>query len=282
MKSNTILLSLNEINFDFISFYIDKGMLPNFNKLFKIQKPIETTSEDEYHLLEPWIQWVSVNTGKSFSEHNIFRLGDIEDNPKLLQIFEEIEMKGYKVGAISPFNTNNKLKNPAFFIPDPWTNTIVSGNWLIKLLYKAIRQAVNDNASEKLNFVSLISLALGFLYSVPINRWSHYVKLIFRLKKPASKAIIFDSLLTDLFFKLSDKHNTDFSNLFLNAGAHIQHHYFFNSKAYKGSFTNPNWYCPTDYDPLLKILIEYDNTIGRILKKTNTKLLVATGLHKIY
>lgn len=32
MKSKTILLGLNELNFDYIKFYIKLGLLPNFSK----------------------------------------------------------------------------------------------------------------------------------------------------------------------------------------------------------------------------------------------------------
>ena len=72
MKKRTILLGLNELNFDYIKFYIDQGVLPNFKKIFEIQPPIETTSENEYKLLEPWVQWVTIHSGKSYKEHKYF------------------------------------------------------------------------------------------------------------------------------------------------------------------------------------------------------------------
>ena len=53
MKNKTILLGLNELNFSYVEFYIKQGLLPNFKNLFDIQPPIETTSENEYKLLEP-------------------------------------------------------------------------------------------------------------------------------------------------------------------------------------------------------------------------------------
>lgn len=280
MKNKTILLGLNELNFQFINFYIKKGLLKNFKKIFEIQSPITTDSEKEYHLLEPWIQWVTIHTGKSFDEHKVYRLGDIIDNPNLSQIFEEIENKGLSVGAVSPFNAENRLKNPKFFIPDPWTKTYPSGNWIIKGIYKAVNQSVNDNASSKFKISSLIFLLLGILFYVPPFRWSHYFKLVVNFKKPGNKAIILDSLLSDIFIKLLKRKNPDFSNLFLNSGAHIQHHYLFNSNAYRGSLENPEWYCAKNYDPLIKVLIEYDKTIGRLLKINNLKLIVATGLHQ--
>ena len=280
MKTKTILLGLNEINFDYIRYYINNGLLPNFKKIFSKQTPVETISEAEYKLLEPWVQWVTIFSGKDYKEHNVFRLGDIIYNPKLSQIFEELESEGISVGAISPFNAENRLKNPAFFIPDPWTKTRPSGNWLLRAMYHAIRQSVNDNAKSKLKFKSMISLGFGFLLYVPISRWNHYLKNLFKLKIPGTKATVLDSLLADLHLSLWKKHKPGFSILFLNSGAHIQHHYLFNSNAYNGELKNPNWYCKNGFDPLFKILSEYDYQIGKLLKLKDVKLIVATGLHQ--
>ena len=280
MKHKTILLGLNELNFDYINYYINQGLLPNFKKIFEIQPPIETVSEKEYKLLEPWVQWVTIHSGKTFKEHNIFRLGDIINNPELSQIFEELENDGLSVGAVSPFNAENRLKNPSFFVPDPWTNTKPSGNWIVKALYQAVHQSVNDNAKSKLNFKTILSLGIGLLFYVPISRWFHYVKTFLNSNKPGAKAVILDSLLADVHLSLWKKNKPDFANLFLNSGAHLQHHYLFNSKSYKGNIKNPDWYCPTGYDPLIEILSEYDYQIGRLLKLQNMKLIIATGLHQ--
>jgi hypothetical protein len=280
MKQKTILLGLNELNFSYIKFYIKQGLLPNFKKLFDIQPPIETVSESEYKLLEPWVQWVTIHTGKSYEEHKVFRLGDIVNNPELSQIFEELEAEGLSIGAVSPFNAENRLSNPTFFVPDPWTKTNPSGNWILKVLYQAVHQSVNDNAKSKLNYKTIFSLGLGLLLYVPFSRWSHYLKIVFNFKKPGAKALILDSLLADVHFTLWRKHKPDFSNLFLNSGAHIQHHYLFNSEAYVGNIKNPEWYCPKDYDPLIRILSEYDKQIGKLLKQKDVKIIIATGLHQ--
>jgi hypothetical protein len=280
MKNKTILLGLNELNFDYINFYINQGLLLNFKKIFEIQPPLLTVSENEYKLLEPWVQWVTIHSGKTFKEHNIFRLGDIINNPELSQIFEELEAKGLSVGAVSPFNAENRLKNPSFFVPDPWTKTNPSGNWIVKALYQAVHQSVNDNAKSKLNIKSMISLGLGLLLYVPVSRWFHYIKTVFKVKSPGAKAVVLDSLLADVHLTLWKKHKPDFSTLFLNSGAHIQHHYLFNSKAYKGDLKNPTWYCSDDFDPLIQILSEYDYQIGKLLKIKNVKLILATGLHQ--
>ena len=280
MKNKTILLGLNELNFGYIKYYISEGLLPNFKEVFEIQHPIETLSENEHRHLEPWIQWVTVHTGKTFIEHNIFRLGDIVKSPNLSQIFEELENEGLSVGAISPFNAENRLKKTAYFVPDPWTKTQASGSFILKAFYQAIHQSVNDNAKKKLNIKSAISIGFGLLLYVPISRWLHYIKKVFDIKRPGAKAVFLDSLLADIHLTLLRKYNPDFSYLFLNSGAHIQHHYLFNSNAYKGDLKNPNWYCPNGFDPLIQILSEYDYQIGKLLALKNVHLIIATGLHQ--
>ena len=280
MKQKVILLGLNELNFDYIKHYIIQGLLPNFKNIFEDYQCTETSSEKEYKLLEPWIQWLTICTGKDYSEHNVFRLGDIVKRKDLKQIFEVIEEKGLTVGAVSPFNIDNRLKDPKFFVPDPWTQTTASGENFVKKVSKAVSQAVNDNAKDSLSKKSILSILKTYLKVVPLSVYNQYLKLASKIKsKVGIKAVILDKLLGDLFLQQWKKHQPDFSNLFLNTGAHFQHHYMFNSAAYRGDLSNPDWYCPKNQDPLLVILREYDKIIGDILK-LDVRLIIATGLHQ--
>ena len=108
---------MNEINFDLVRKYSEQHSFKTFNKNFFSKLKI-TKSEEEYNLLEPWIQWVSIHTGLSAKEHKIFRLGDFKAK-NLQHIFQKIENKGFEVGAISPMNVTNDLKRSKYFIPDP-------------------------------------------------------------------------------------------------------------------------------------------------------------------
>ena len=70
--------------------------------------------------------------------------------------------------------------------------------------------------------------------------------------------------------------------MFLNGGAHIQHHYFFNSKFFQNSqVKNPNWYLPKGLDPILDMLKCYDNIVKELLKMEDVEVLIATGLSQI-
>jgi len=275
----TIVVGLNELNIEFIKQYAADGRLPHFRQLLDNNNIVVTQSEAEYALLEPWIQWVTIHTGKTYAEHQVYRLGDIVERPELAQIYEDLENAGHSVGAVSPFNAANRLKDPHFFVPDPWTDTPASGTPLLKALSLAVHQAVNDNAKSKISMASVLSIVKSIIRYVPPPQYLTYAKLILGAKKPGRKAVILDTLLADTFLSLFKKHRPDFSTLFLNTGAHLQHHYMFNSAAYQGSLKNPDWYCPSSCDPLLDILEVYDSVLGA-LQKQNINLIVLTGLHQ--
>src|SRR5688572_7063566 len=94
-KQQLLFLELNEINFEYLEAYIARGELPAFRDFFARHGYSETTSEQRYDELEPWIQWVTAHTGKSLSEHGVFRLGDIVDHD-LPQIWERLEDLGLR------------------------------------------------------------------------------------------------------------------------------------------------------------------------------------------
>jgi hypothetical protein len=281
MQKKVILLGLNEINFKFIELYIAKGYLPNFKTLFEKCGYLQTTSEKEYKLLEPWIQWVTIHTGKTFEEHKIFRLGDIVGRNDLEQLWEIAEKKGLTTAAISPFNAQNRLANPIFFIPDPWTKTNATGSNLLKKLASTVSSAVNENANNKLGLGSAFILIQSLLAYIPLQKYPKFIKLLRRaFSEKGLKAAFLDVFLGDIFLTLWKKNKPDFSSLFLNAGAHIQHHYMFNSKVYDGGIKNPEWFCPQSQDPLLSILEYYDKIIQEIISLENTRIFIATGLHQ--
>ena len=274
-----ILLALNELNLDYIKGYVNQGKLSNFGKLLE-HGVVNTKSESKYELLEPWIQWATVQTGKTYADHQVFRLGDMVNRPDLLQIFEDLEESGLTVGAISPFNADNRLTSSKFFIPDPWTKTKASGGYIIEKLSSTVSRFVNSNASGKVGPLDVFWLLLGFILYFRVKRWPKFFRLIFMLKKPGVKAAILDLILLEVFVTLQKKHKPDYSHLFFNGGAHVQHHFMFNSSQYKGDNKNPEWYCPSDWDPILMMLETYDTIIGDLLE-SGERIIGITGLHQV-
>jgi hypothetical protein len=221
-----------------------------------------------------------VHTGKTYSEHGIFRLGDVVGS-SVRQIFEQLEDAGYKVGAISAMNAENRLKDPAYFIPDPWTQTQADSSWWSQSLGQAVSQAVNDNAKARITSKSVLQVVLGLLRFARVGHYQKYMSLVFASQsKPWLKALVLDLLLHDVHWTMFDNKKPNFSTLFLNAGAHIQHHYFFNAEPLRNNLhnKNPSWYLEDHEDPLADVLGLYDMIIGEYFARSDTDVLLATGL----
>lgn len=280
-KKHLILLELNEINFDVVERYVaaDATRFPALKKLMA-GVHIRTSCEKQYEELEPWIQWASVHTGKTYAEHGVFRLGDMVGS-KVPQIFEQMESAGLRVGAISAMNAENRLKQPAYFIPDPWTQTPTDGTWWSEALGQAVSQAVNDNAQARITPKSLLIVLFGLLRFARVAHYPKYLSLVLESRrKPWLKVLLLDLLLHDVHWSMFKAKRPNFSTLFLNAGAHIQHHYFFNAEPLRkvSPNKNPSWYVPESADPLADVLSLYDLIVGEYFARTDADVVLATGL----
>lgn len=283
MAQQLLFLELNEVNAEAIGYYTERGHLPNFRRLVAEHGWSTTTSEARYDELEPWIQWVTAHTGLTLAEHGVFRLGDIVSRD-LPQIWERLEREGLIVGAVSPMNAKHRLREPAFFVPDPWTATKVSAPWLMRRMYRAICQVVNDNAQAKVGLGSLFALSAGLLRYGRIANFRRYIwngATSFR-GAPWRRAVFLDMLLADVFIGCVKSSKPHFATLFLNAAAHIQHHYMFSSASYPGHHRNPDWYVPAKVDPVYEVYKTYDRILGDVIREfPAARIMLATGLHQV-
>lgn len=282
VRSKLFQLELNEISFNFVRRYGTQGKLPNLNRLIDRHGLIETTSEERYDELEPWIQWVTAHTGLSLEQHGVFRLGDILQCD-LHQIWEWLEEHGISVAAISPMNASNRTRDAAFFVPDPWTNTVVTGSPLLKRVAFAASQAVNENAGSRLDPKSVAALGQAVLRYCGPGQYKHLASYLARAVRGGkwARALVLDELLTAITISETRAKRPDYVSLFLNGGAHLQHHYMFNSAVYDGPNRNPDWLVAQDDDPILGAYRQYDRLIGQIEKALpDYRLIIATGLHQ--
>jgi hypothetical protein len=273
-----IFIELNEVNLDFVKKYSLKFNFKFFNKFF-FDRLKKTYSEKEYNLLEPWIQWVSIHTGKTAEEHKVFRLGDIK-NFYHEQIFENIEKRSKSVGVICAMNAKNNLINPHYFISDPWTNTNSEpGKWN-KFVANNLSRMINFNSHNKIPIKVYINILIILLISFRLINLKTYFKFIIKsVTKKWFKALVLDLLLHDIHVKQLKKKNTDFTSIFFNAGAHIQHHYFTNSiYCDNKKLKNPAWYINKTEDPIKDMILFYDDILYEYTKIKNYEVILATGL----
>jgi hypothetical protein len=282
MRPQLLFLEFNEINIESALFYCARGCLPHLQRLIDSVGWQTTTSEHQYEHLEPWIQWVTAHTGLTLAEHGVFRLGDIVGRG-LSQIWEQLEQRGLKVGAISPMNAEHRVRDPAFFVPDPWTATGITAPRRLERLYRAISQVVNDNAQAKLTPASAVALLAGALsYARPRNYFRYLAAALTSHQRPWRRAMVLDLLLSDVFIRQVRATQPHFASLFLNAGAHIQHHYMFCADSYAGPHRNPEWYVPRGVDPVREVYELYDRILGDVRRAFPlARVMVATGLHQV-
>tara|TARA_B100000767_G_scaffold65978_1_gene62364 strand:- start:4153 stop:5430 length:1278 start_codon:yes stop_codon:yes gene_type:complete len=276
-KKKLLLIQLNEINFELVRKYQNNIEFQFFNEDF-FNKLSITNSEEKYELLEPWIQWVSVYTGKSATEHKIFRLGDIGKYSGEL-LFNAVEKLNKTIGIICSMNMINNFKKIKYFISDPWTNNHSGPGKKMNFISKTISQVVNLNSHKNISVTLYFKVLVILLISFRLKNIFLYLKLIFKFKKKWNKALLLDLILHDLHIDLLNKNKTEFSSIFFNAGAHIQHHYFFNSKHLENKvIQNPEWYIKKKYDPILDMIFFYDQILSEYKKLNEYDIILATGL----
>ena len=144
----------------------------------------ETNAGEIYPELEPWIQWPTVCTGKTYAEHQLFRLGDIvyRDQP---QIWDYLGQRGVKVGAISPMNASNHCADATFFPPDPWAHIKPAAEPGVAKLYALLGALVNDSATADALIPKLASRILPMA-----------------VKQKWARAAFLDRLLANVFTSL--------------------------------------------------------------------------------
>lgn len=222
--SRVVSLELNELNLELVEAYAESEDLENFRWLLNGCRRWSTRAEEDYEQLEPWIQWVTAHTGQPFARHQVFRLGDIRDS-SVEQIWESVEKLGGTVAAVSPINSANRTSNAKFFVPDPWTDSPVTGSWDLRLLHEGVHEAVNENATGSTTALSYLKLLLGASVNLPRERvLSHAVFASRAVRNSRQRAVCLDVLLAEAFIRHWTKSRPTYASLFLNAAAHLQHH----------------------------------------------------------
>jgi hypothetical protein len=228
------LIELNEFNQELLEKASHVFNLSHLKKLVSMTAT-HTSTQDSYEsdFLEPWVQWVSVHTGLPSSQHGIKHLGDVPDlmTP---QLWEALSKEGITSGVWGAMNASRSSADLcAFFMPDPWTASekafpqelnafldplrLVSKNYLNpdkKIVLKLLKNLKNLFASHKL-IKDLVKDIPRFLSQLIRFRGAHFVFIAF-----------FEYVSIRLFLKYKKKYQVDFSCLFINTLAHIQHHHW--------------------------------------------------------
>ena len=144
-----IIFQFNEANFDIIEKYVQNNNFTFFSELLNNYKCLKTKSENIYENIEPWIQWVSFYTGKSYNEHEVFHLGEYEIKEEN-DLFLNISKMDKSLGIFGSMN-HPGIKN-SIFIPDPWSVKKSDGSFENKAMQNVLNFFVNRNTQLPFSF----------------------------------------------------------------------------------------------------------------------------------
>lgn len=233
-KPRLMLVELNEINPAFLQRASQQLGLRNLPRLLALPHALTVTDDErEHHGLDPWVQWVSIHSGVPSSEHGIIRLSVTRPQTRP-QMWHALARAGYSWGVWGAMNAPlGDTRGCDFFMPDPWSydevaypaalNDVlalpryVAKNYLDVDRGEALRQA--------LRFVrfALTPSNLG----VSARFAAAAVRAVLRTGPNVHTfTTLLDYLSVLVFIQLRRRHRPDFSLIFLNHIAHLQHQFW--------------------------------------------------------
>jgi hypothetical protein len=228
-----ILLEFNELSPVLMEKFIAAGKLPNFAR-FRGESQVWTTEADAPAPdLEPWIQWVTVHSGKPYAEHQVHHLGDGHklDVPNIWDLLSDA---GNSVWVCGSMNVDYKSPINGWVLPDPWVRRVAPTPEELEPYYKFVSANVQEHTSGNVQLTRSDQIAfLRFMATHGLRPQT--VGAI--LKQLAGerrsdvgwkRAVVLDRLQSDVFRRHYKRAKPDFSTLFLNSTAHYQHLYWRN------------------------------------------------------
>jgi hypothetical protein len=230
-----VLLELNELSPELMAELIQAGELPNFRRLREESTVYSTDAGENPPALEPWIQWITVHTGVTFSEHRVFRLGDAEEKLRYPGIAKIISDAGVSVGIFGSMNAGYRTLR-GYVIPDPWNKGGRPHPPSLSSYYDFVARRVqessrDDDASLLLEVRFATTLLRAHLSGSAL--WQTIRQLVAERIDTGirwRRACLLDLYQYDVFRWLNARHDVKFSTFFSNSVAHFQHYYWRNMR----------------------------------------------------
>ena len=230
-KKNLLAIYLNEFNINFLKSGAKKFRCQNIKNFLSLQK-CKTYSPDKVQdkNLDPWVQSVSISTGKRSSEHKIFKIGQKKTSTNI-QIWDCLTKKNISCGVWGAMNSKfNDNKNLRVYFPDPWNNFDIPFPKNLIYLFKLPRSYAQNYTNFKIysNFKSILLFIFGIfkfgVFNYLIKNFFFYLNIFFNTGiKNYFLFFLLDIFSIVVYEKISKKNNLHFSLIFLNSIAHYQH-----------------------------------------------------------
>ncbi len=231
---NLAFFQINEFDLEFLIKNAKKYNCKNILKFFNLES-IPTSSDDvnEGIDLDPWVQWVSINTGLVSKIHKIFSFGK-SLNKSHLQTWEVLSKYNFSSSIWGSMNSIfNEKKNIDNYLPDPWNFSQTSFPKKYDYFLGLPRYFAQNYGSIKFN--ELCFQTIKFIYSLfrlnifvdVLKEIPFFLKSILSNKKKVLVFVLFIDLISLIIIKKSLKEKkSDYLIIFLNSIAHYQHNYW--------------------------------------------------------
>lgn len=231
LNTRVILLEFNELTPSLMDRFIAQGHLPNFKRLHDQSRVFVTDAQEDQHNLEPWIQWVTLHTGLSASQHGIHNL---DESYKLSQpgLWDLLSAAGHHVWICGSMNIKYNLPIRGWILPDAWSSNVAPYPDHLRQYFRFVRANVQEHTNERVPLrKSDYAAFLKFMLTHGLSAGTMSAILTQIVKERSSggrwkRATLLDRIQWDLFEWYQRKNRPHFSTFFLNSTAHFQHLYW--------------------------------------------------------
>lgn len=225
-----LMMELNELCPPIIDRMMAKGELPNFQRLHA-KSDVHVTWADDPDL-EPWVQWVTLHTGKTQEVHGAKEL-DEGYRVDLPRVWDMMGDAGYSSLVFGSMNSR-RFSDKSFLVPDPWSVHIEPSD----PAYKAFHEFIAFNVTEHTNARAKPSkkMVLDFARfmvarGLSINTVMKAIRQLAAERTSGrdlkwARSMILDLLMWDVFEKEYRRRKPDFATFFANSTAFLQHRYW--------------------------------------------------------
>ena len=228
---NLLAIYLNEFNYNYLLKGAKKYKCKSIIEVLKLKK-VSTFTKDtkQDYNLDPWVQSVSINTGKSSKKHKILKLGQNlkNDTNQIWDILSKNKISCSVYGTMNSRLRINKYIN--YYLPDPWN--FKDKTWPKNLM--GLYFLPNYYAKNYLKFIYLKFFYYSIIFFITLIQNSKFLNLIgdlllalkVILRRGVKNYILFftfDLIQLNIFNYNNTKKKSSFAMIFLNSIAHYQH-----------------------------------------------------------
>ena len=224
------MMELNELCPPILDRMMARGQLPNFKSLHGCSDVHVTWTDDND--LEPWVQWVTLHTGKTQHVHGATQLdeGHRIDLPRVWDMLAERGLTSLIFGSMNAKTASDKV----FLVPDPWSSRVRPSDPRFNPFHDFIAHNVTEHTNtsahaSKKQTSDFIRFMLG--HGLSLDTAMQAVRQIAGEKTSSHdqrwrRALVLDLMMWDVFETEYRRRKPAFATFFANSTAFLQHRYW--------------------------------------------------------